>query len=677
MQVEELSPSQARQKVLALQWQLWRGQYEVGWVIPDLRPEQLLRNELTAYWEGRITTIHGWFVLCDIKDWIVEKITSLLRWLWDHLIKPGAELLLSGLVWIAEKAASLVSGIVEVVATPIRWIVEGISTVAGWIRDAVSRVWDFLCGVGSVVANALRSFFEWIWSGIQAIGAKVWEGITWVASHIADAVRAAWKAITSFIERLIGEIAGVFSWIWEGIKSLFRGIVDVFKGIARWIWDNVLVPLGRALWAGVETIFKGFATVLEGIVNGIVAVARAFAPTTPERGLDASAGIMRIASASVIGLVSMTLVGELCHPLKNLGLGHVAAMLYDMSGYKLIIGAFMGALTFCLIKQPVTYHFQRIFRPILPDKRDIIEARSRGLLPDMDAKILMGYHGFSDDYYYIWEDFAKTPVRYFALRAVATGGFYDYELFEDDMRRTGYPPAVRQMLHRMYQSLAAFEVKGIYAGVALNRYRDGLIDVEQLHEELKMLRTPESLRQIYATAAELMRDAKLRSDVIAEVSRAYRQRKLSLQDAGRYLRELGIEDRRIQAWMLDERLVLPEDVYQTPEEELRAYGMNTSMRRYREGFDTDTDFIANLKLGGYTDAQIQRYLIFARLERDYDYCSDRIRAAHEAYAVGALDDKTFPAELATFMVDLDKINLEHEKAKCRRLPKVKQKVEAS
>ena len=170
-----------------------------------------------------------------------------------------------------------------------------------------------------------------------------------------------------------------------------------------------------------------------------------------------------------------------------------------------------------------------------------------------------------------------------------------------------------------------------------------------------------------------MRDAETRTDAMRAAIAAYRKRKITHEHLARELRELDIEPAKIDQILQAERLVYPEDIYQTPQEEVRAYGRGTVIRRYKEGLIDDADFRQEMALLGYTAVLIEQTLVLARLERDFDYCMDRLHAAHEAYAVGVLDDTTFPQELVTFMVDGRKIKLEHEKAMYRKLPKVKRK----
>jgi len=668
----ELPLDEVRRRYRYIGVKLWHDQYRAKFYPSHPIPEQHLAAELKLFWQGVIPEIHGWKfwenawdALCDFGEWV-----------WEHTFEPGIKALLDGLGWIADKARELIEGALKLACRVGGWLWGAIRGAVGYVWDKVvavfswlkttakaiwdgiastlGLVWNYLKRVGLIVASALRPLFNWIWSGIQAVGGKIWEGAVWVKDRAVEAFSAAWDSMRSWLGRIMGEIIDALRTLGGWIKDAFVAAGQAIVQGAKWVWDSVLVPAGQAVIKGLEWIWGKITDIVTGVIRAILNICRSWAPMTPERSPDAFFEILKIGSGAVAGLAGLTLIGEAVHPLKQLGFPHISAMFYDLSSYKIITGAAMSALGFCMFKQPMTYFFSNMFRPRMPDKRDIIEARSRGLLTKDEAKRMMGYVGFADDYYYIWEDMSKTPVKYFALRAVASGGYYDYDIFEDDMRRSGYPKETRDMLHQMYQALSAYEVKGVYVGTALSRYRDGLTTLEQLDEELKMLRTPGGLRQIYATAAQLMRDTAIRKDAIKKVTKAYSQGKLTIEQASTYLRELGIEDAQVQAWMLNQILTLPEDIYQTPEEEVRAYGRSTVIRRFKEGLITEAEFEQEMRLLGYTTDQIQRFLILARLEYDYDHAMDLLATAKDAYRKGLIGDDEFLDWLARIPIGAER-----------------------
>jgi len=675
--IEQLTPQQAGERLRRYTWQIYVSQFEARFVMLHPDPAASMRIAARLYWTGVVKDLHASPLFHGgIADWIVDKIKSALEWFWNTIIKPGIDAALAGLGWIADRARDLIVGAFKTALVVGGWLVEGIKSAVGFVWDKISdvftwltnvakaiwdgivstlgMVWDFLKGIGGVIAGALRGFFEWIWSGIQWVGERIWEGVRWVATRTAEVIQAAWRGITSFIERLIGEITGAISWLWEGIKGLFTGLIDAVKGVFKWIWDNVLVPVGRTVIEAFRWVWNKLVEIVTGFVRWLLDVLRAWAPMTPERAPNAMIEILKMGASALVALGGLTLIGEAVHPLKQMGFPHLSAIFYDLSGYKLVTGAAFTALGICMFRMPLTYFFQNVFRPKMPDKRDVIEARSRGLIDEPTAKRMMGYHGYSDDYFYIWEDFSKTPVRYFALRAVASGGYYDHDLFEDDMRRTGYPPETRLMLHHMYQYVQLERPQREVLSHIIRRFALGFTTRQQFESELASYSIPPAHFPFLATVAELRRDLELREELVAGARDAFRRGAIEEPALLEALEQAGMDPETAFVILERERVRRREDRYQTREEEVRAYGRGTIIRRYREGMISETEFREEMRMLGYTPPQMERFLTLARLEYDYDFAMDQLRIAQEAYRVGVIDDAGFLAWLAEIPIGVQR-----------------------
>jgi len=126
-----VTPEEAHERLSRYAWSLYVKQYEAKFIIRDVRSDVLLRNEILAYWEGRIDYISGWTdILGQISRWFWDTIYGALRWLWDTIVKPGIDFMLGGLRWAFDLA---ISG--------VKWVVDGIS----W---TLRSVWDHLVSIG-------------------------------------------------------------------------------------------------------------------------------------------------------------------------------------------------------------------------------------------------------------------------------------------------------------------------------------------------------------------------------------------------------------------------------------------------------------------------------------------------------------------------------------------------
>jgi len=93
-----------RRKYTQLAWQLWRSQYQAGFIVKHPIPEEHLRIEIRAFLEGRISEIHGFAdPLGQAKDAIIAAIKPAVQWVWDFVIKPAVEWGLEATGWLGSK----------------------------------------------------------------------------------------------------------------------------------------------------------------------------------------------------------------------------------------------------------------------------------------------------------------------------------------------------------------------------------------------------------------------------------------------------------------------------------------------------------------------------------------------------------------------------------------------
>jgi SOS response regulatory protein OraA/RecX len=620
-----LSVEEARKRYYYLQLKLWHDQYAANFFVGHPIPEVHLSAELKAFWEGRIQEIHGW------KFWenIWDKVVDAARWVWNNVMYPVIDAALRGLGWIAEKAKDL-----------LELALRGAAAVGGWlweaIRSATSHIWDFLRGIGSVVASALRSSFEWIWSGIQQVGGSLRGALDAARNAIVTAFSTAWEAVKSWIGRIMGEIIDAFRAAFSWLADAFKAIGSAIGQALKWVWDNVLVPAGQAVLKGLEWIWGKLVDAVSAAVSFILNALRAWAPMTPERAPNALAEVTKLACSAVIALGGLTLIGEAVHPLKQMGFPHLAAILYDLSGYKLVTGAAFTAIGAAMFGYPFKYFFMNLFRPRMPEDEKIVEAYLEGEIDETRAKQMLGYCGFSDDYFRMLVAITDKPVSPFILARMAEMGYYDYDLFERAFRDAHYGPEVRKLLHEYMKHVAAGELRAVATSVTLNRYRDGLISAESLQEELRMLHCPPALREAYVSAAMLARDYEIAQEAAKAITSAYRKGKLTLEQAKKYLLDMGFQPDWVQAWAAIQSLIPHEDIERSPEEEVRATGYSVALRRFREGFTTEAQLRQELAMLGYTQSQIERLVALAKLEMDYELTDRFASAVFSAHRRGKL-----------------------------------------
>jgi hypothetical protein len=187
---------EARRKYVSLAWQLWSSQQKTGFYVWHPIPEEHLRIEVQLFWRGQISEIHGWSdILGQIVSPVVNAVNAALSWFWESIVKPGLDLALAGLGWIADQSYRL-------------------------IRPALDALWKWLEGVFSQISEVLKQIGMWIVNGLKTyIVDPFLSLIGGVLNSLKEIFRAIWNYISSAASALFGgAYRGSFS-RWLGIVS--------------------------------------------------------------------------------------------------------------------------------------------------------------------------------------------------------------------------------------------------------------------------------------------------------------------------------------------------------------------------------------------------------------------------------------------------------------------------
>ena len=155
---------------------------------------------------------------------------------------------------------------------------------------------------------------------------------------------------------------------------------------------------------------------------------------------------------------------------------------------------------------PFKYFWMAQYRPIIPPMGDCVEARSRYMIDDWTFRSTAKYHGINDTYLNWYLEFANTPLRYFALAAIARSGLYDEDFFENELKRAGYARDSIDKLKDMYQALAGeMEIAGAKS-IASKAYREGIIDRSELEDYLLRSGLDPTLTTLSLDLADLQKE---------------------------------------------------------------------------------------------------------------------------------------------------------------------------
>jgi len=687
--LSHLSPAEAHQKVAYVQFKIWYEQYKENFFVKDPRPEYYLRNELQAYWAGHITEIHGWTnPIGQVAEWVVNEVRSTFNWFWENVIRPGFEKIIDAASWIWKSIKSVVNSILEWVRSVYNTAKNIYFAVTQTVMYYLKAVWNWLKNIGSTVYSKVREALNVVWEWVQKAASLVVEKMlesmkTYFGLYrtVVEAVRdflaglieklhsateSAWHSLTEFISGKLETITRALSALPQSIVAGFKSAVSYLYDILKSIWDKVIVPVGTKVKDALEWIAQRLQDVFYTVLESLENIFRSVVPLTPERAPNLALTALKVSGLAAAGLLAMTGVWDALHPFKDVIPGEVKAMIYDVTNFNKILGAFTGALFAVSIAQPMKYYYNATFRSYIPTWSDIMELRSRGKIDDAAFVRFMHYYGYDDIYKPYFDELANTPAGYFMLRMMAQTGFFDEKIFREEISRLGYAKETQDFLFETFKRMVTEPTRGIYSSYIINRYIVGITGIDELEAEAAMLGYYGAQIKQIKMGAMLRDDYEYVKDVISALQYAYRRGKITLDEFRAYLGTLGLRADKIQEYMTIERIRAGEEVGTTQEEEVREYGRGTAIKRFREGLTTPSQLEQELRILGYSEQWIQRLKIVAMLERDYDFAMSVLSAVKSAWDDGKIGDEMFIQILRDFGFTDDKIMLELQLLKLKK-----------
>ena len=624
--IENLTPEEAAKKLHYLQVKLWHEQYQVNWFIRDVRSDIYLRNEIIAFWEGRIEEIHGW----------ADPFKQALEWFWNTILRPGLEALwnnvfmpainaaLAGLGWIAERARDFIVSALQAAAKAGEWLWNAVKDAVGYIYDRLEEVWNYIV---ENVSGTLEAITKGLAAIPQAIASAFQSAISWIGQLIAG----------------IGQsLMNFFTWL---NRTVVQPIVKGLEWLFNWIGDAV-----RSFW---EMLIGWFSTVSSRIQRGEWTAALEIAIPFVSGGLGINA-ILSVAGVKILG--TGIEVGELGHYLNRL------------LNPELLTTAILGTVIYTSIRRPLEQCFNRMFRTALPPQEDLEAMYRRGLIKEGDYKDFLARMGYPDNVINGYLDLANVipgisdlirfavreayPVegpeaqlaemkkwaakqglseywaeRYWIahwqlpsfenLREAFWRGIIDEEDFKKFVLKHDYRPDPWPG-HKKADQQIMFELSYNLPGAIEQRWmiRWGLIDKETLIDLTKKRGMhPDWVEPVTeAIIRQMLTDERTR--LLTQLRRKYIEGLLSEEDfraelAKRYYSPWEI-DYIVDAANIEKELSAHEETKKKPREATLA----TLTKAFKLDLITEEEFRKGLEKAGYSPEAIDLYLDIAKMEKE-------------------------------------------------------------
>jgi len=353
-EVNNLTPEEAAKKLHYLQVKLWHEQYQVNWFIRDVRSDIYLRNEIIAFWEGRISEIHGWTDIAgQIVGAIVQPIRDALTWFWDNIVVPGLKAALSAGQWFYEAIRGAVSHIWNRITEVYNYLSSVIHTAISAVQSTLTDVWNYLV---EKVSGTLEAITKGLAAIPQAIASAFQSAISWIGQLIAGIGQAIMNFFTwlnqTVVQPIVKGLEWLFNWIGVAVKSFWQMLIGWFSSVSR--------RIQQGQWTAALEIAVPF-------VSG---------------GLGINA-ILSVAGVKILG--TGIEVGELGHYLNRL------------LNPELLTTAILGTIIYTSIRRPLEQCFNRMFRTALPPQEDLEAMYRRGLIKDGEYRDFLARMGYPDN----------------------------------------------------------------------------------------------------------------------------------------------------------------------------------------------------------------------------------------------------------------------------------------
>ncbi len=617
-----------------------------------------------------------------VKDWFLGLWDSIQRWVWNAA-KSTWDFLVdtAGAFWgILYRA---INSVISFVANVMEIIVAGVATWAAWVwgkvETAFKWVGDFLVALyDRIYAEATRviaATTNWVTDRVSDAASSIWTGLRWVGSLYSEGAEFIWEKIqdlgTFLQEEVLTPIADGFKalggWIkdaavyaWESFRDWNRRPESMMTpeeraeqpSVAERLWGWIKDWIGGAVGNAWEAVISFVSS--HGLVN-------------PEDSPGIARGLLGLGAVAVGGLGLMTLGGELLHPLKNMGLGNIAAMVGDVINYRAVSGLIVGAVLGASLRTPLTYYFNALVRPTIPSMQQLTSLASEyALVPRERSLALMAapgglstlqdenraefirlgaYQGYRDATLDRLFELTDTPERWTMCRAMATMGIYDEPYFTRALVNSGYSPETISMALGALRSLASEQVQGAGSGQALAHYRDGLTDRAGLTQELGMLGYATDKIPRFLVVADLQRQTDATAEMVSAWRSALTAQRVTEGEFRAGLRDQGVQPERIDLYVLQDRVRRGALGGPADEQTLIGRYATTATGGYRDGYISDAELRSTLVALAYTQTEIAQLVLRARLEANLDYSHELEAAYSSAYKRGIISDASYAAAL--------------------------------
>jgi hypothetical protein len=539
---------------------------------------------ITSAVSSAVSTVWSW--ISSWSNWLWSNISPLFNQVWSWL-QTGFNNLSQSLSGFAASVASKVGEINDWFSN------EFIDPFIDWLVQLPGKLWETFDTTVTSIGHRLEAWFTHESPGflnvLTTLAGKIWRFIQngWYALDrtLAASIeifdkdfrrRPVWfqciegallGVVAFFTAYLIAEVIPAIGaailrigpwmataflriggWIATGATALGTWLASILPRIGGWFASQWIPLLGSSAILGAAATGK-LQELIDRIVTPAISKimdwAEGMGPVAPSAGRGMITGVTKLATFTVSGLAAMTLAGEALSPLKHIGLGHISAVLYDLINYKTLTAAFMGTLAFIYIRTPLTYYYNKVARPNIPDERGLRELVGDYELTQSEFVSWMAFHGYTDDWSAKIFDTAFRPLTPYMLRSLAEAGLLPEDVLDRELHHAGYREEVIPIIKQMMINLSASSLAAVSSSTAMTRFQEGFDDEKALRQNLTTLGIADQMLDRYVFAAQLKYLYDYQVDMKAYYIDAYHRRAIEEPELRTSLVQAGLAADRL------------------------------------------------------------------------------------------------------------------------------------
>ena len=539
--------------------------------VPESRSAQILSGPEDWIWD-------------NVYDWIQNAVTNIYTTITDWIQNALSNMAWSVAVWISnlwDNVSSFFTSTWERVTSGLAWLRDTVSSyfAAYWqsFTDWYASLWNSISSAFTSTWDSITSGIGWLWDNVSSFFETTWQYITTWTTWLWTEISQSLGQISSTILEGVGStLSGWWTWFTDRLMDFGSWVGRLFDTIGDWFsqdvpgasprWTGIFENIGHwfATWFyefprwffadapervayGLSESFRWvgdtFAEIFDAFRDNMLQLTGTFSPGEVEAAPNRYSIISRVGFTSLATLTGMTVAGELLHPLKRLGLGNIAAMIYDMTNYKEVTGSFMRTFTRAALQQPLTYFFNEHFRPYVLSPRDFMELMARDAFraperlqnPELVSSVaalapaggsaleseMIGYYGYPGQYHGLFRELSYTRLGYFALAGIARAGFWQEPWFIEALSRTGYSATARDALLLMYREQVREARQRATIPLIRRAFREGFFDADLVRAHLETVAGMENMTDTRIFAMELERELSIKDTAVDIILQAF------------------------------------------------------------------------------------------------------------------------------------------------------------